>query len=767
MQQTVRAPELESPLGWLNTDRPLRIAHELRGQIVILDFWTYCCINCIHILPDLKYLEAKYANEPFMVVGVHSAKFSNEGTRQTIRSAIHRYEIEHPVIVDDAMKLWRAYGARSWPTFVVIDPQGYVASHIAGEGHRETLDQTVVELLDRHREKGTLADGPVAFQRDAVVEPATGLAFPGKVLADRDSQRVFISDSNHNRIVVTSWPDANGRCERIKIIGGGQTGQTDGPADIATFGHPQGMALQGETLFVADTENHLIRAVNLSDWSVSTVIGTGEMGYDRAGGGMGVQQAISSPWDLAVEGGTLYIAMAGTHQIWRAEMPIGFARALAGSGRENIVDGPAEAAALSQPSGLCLHKGKLYVADSEVSAIREIDLAAECVTTIIGEGLFVFGDVDGDHRVSRLQHPLGVESWHDKLLLADTYNHKIKIVDPAARTVVSLYGTGSPGARTDDGLPAFYEPGGLDVCGDELFVADTNNHRVVRVDLKTHAWAELRIDGLVGAAAHRAGEEGEIITADTVTVSPDHPARISIRVDLPSQSHLNGEAPWTIQVVRDGTILAQETGIGGDWPLEVIVAPGILPESGVVDVHIGFVYCTDGDEGLCIPGQLAWRVALEKGEGSNEIALTAAISPPNVQNIEPAKPAPAKRVAFTRCRPVLKTNDIRSTLEFYVKILGFQATALRPSDDPTFCTLDQGLASITFDAVLDDSPAFSGQIAFEVGDVRALYDSIKDRVKIVRGLSTSHDGRREFTCLDPNGYVLAFHGAASTPTAKP
>ena len=630
MDSLVRAPELESPLGWLNTDRGLRVADELRGRVVLLDFWTFCCINCIHILPDLKYLENKYRNDPLVVIGVHSAKFTNEASRQTIRAAIHRYEIEHPVIVDDGMTLWRAYGVRSWPTFVLIDPQGYVVQTLSGEGQRDALDGAIAQLLEVHRQRGTLADRPPALRRDAVVEPASGLAFPGKVLADADGGRVFISDTNHNRIVVATWPDEQGRCRLVKTIGWGAAGRSDGSADVAEFDHPQGLALLGATLYVADTENHLIRAVDCNDWTVTTVVGTGEMGYDRAGGGMGVQQAISSPWDLASEGGTVYVAMAGLHQIWRVEMPIGFARALAGSGRENIVDGPVETAALSQPSGICLHRGKLYVADSEVSAIRGIDLAAETVFTVIGQGLFVFGDVDGVHPKAKLQHCLGVAPWGGKLLVADSYNHKIKIVDPAARSATTLYGTGKPGpAASNEGL-ALHEPGGLDVAGDTLFVADTNNHRIVRVDLKTNAWAELKIDGLSAAPKPADSQQpaSTAIDVEPVAIAPDTELRLNVR--LPEGAHLNADAPWTVRVSAQGEVLVQLTGYADAFPITIKMPAGVAGQHPRWDVALSLVYCTDGEESLCIPADVHWRVPVtQSGSGKTEVELSAVIASPS------------------------------------------------------------------------------------------------------------------------------------------
>lgn len=625
MTSNIHAPELESPLGWLNTDKPLRLAHELKGHVVLLDFWTYCCINCIHILPDLKYLEHKYADKPFVVVGVHSAKFTNEANRQTIRAAIHRYEIDHPVIIDDQMKLWRAYAARSWPTFVVIDPEGYVVETVAGEGNRETLDKAIAAILSEHAAKGTLAGKPITIQRDGIVQPATGLAFPGKILADRNCDRIFIADSNHNRIVATTWPDDKGRCALIQIIGSGSVGRDDGPPESATFDHPQGLAISGDTLHVADTENHLIRAIDLNTWQTSTVIGTGDMGYDRAGGAIGTQQEISSPWDLAMEGGTLYIAMAGIHQIWRAEMPIGFARALAGSGRENIVDGPVETAALSQPSGLCLHKGKLYVADSEVSAVRGIDLAAEQVFTLVGSGLFVFGDIDGEAKQARLQHCLGVTGWRDTLLVADSYNHKIKSVDPDSGMVKTLYGSGQPATSGDNGELGLFEPGGLYADGDDLFIADTNNHRIVHVNLQTHAWTELKIAGL-SSPATKAIESSTPIDAGKIAIPTTGYITIKLDVQFPTAAHINTDAPTTIRINAANHVIHQESRFATDTPIVVAFPINESTPTESWRIDLSFIYCNDGSESACIPAEVAWTLTpARSADAPTEMTLSASV----------------------------------------------------------------------------------------------------------------------------------------------
>jgi len=627
----------------LNTDRPLRLGHELQGQVVVLDFWTYCCINCMHILPDLAFLEHKYAEEPVTFIGVHSAKFSNEASPETIRQAILRYEIAHPVVVDDGMKLWRQYAVRSWPTVVVIDSRGYVVGVAAGEGNRDVLDHTIAEALAQGRANKTLATGPIKLKGETIDESASGLAFPGKVLADAETRRLYVADSNHNRVVIAELPDEAGRAKVVAIVGSGEIGRADGPADRATFNHPQGMAVAHGSLYVTDTENHLIRAIDLASFEVTTVVGTGEMTYDHAGGGMGTQQGINSPWDLVVEGSTLYVAMAGEHQIWRIDLPVGFARALAGNGRENIVDGPTETSAFAQPSGICICDGVLYVADSEVSAIRGIDMAKERVYTVIGQGLFAFGDADGAHPKAKLQHPLGVATWGKSLLVADTYNHKIKMVDPKARSVRTLVGSGRPCTRTDAGGPGFFEPGGLSVLDDRalgdpcVFVADTNNHRIVRLNLMTQAWHEIAFDGLVSLASpltkggsrgveDQSERSGQIIEAGTIDVAPGCDIDLVLDISLPPRAHYNPDAPWRVRVTVNGTILVANSGRSDRMPLKTTVpVPAVITEDEWM-VSASFTYCTEADRGVCVPAEVSWRGRARPRDGASTCVLRGAVS---------------------------------------------------------------------------------------------------------------------------------------------
>ena len=286
------APELDGGSGWLNTASPIKLK-DLRGKIVVLDFWTFCCINCIHTLPDLAKLEKKYANQ-LVVIGVHSAKFDDEKDSENIRKAVLRYEISHPVVNDANMNIWNAYEANSWPTLVLIDPEGNLVARGSGEGLYEALEPDIARLIKEDREKKTLNEKPIKFELARFSETAASpLFFPGKVLADEASKRLFISDSTHHRIVITTLDG-----KKIAVAGDGQSGTNDGAFDKARFNDPQGLALDGDTLYVADRKNNLIRALDLKAQTVKTVAGTGEQGEDRDSEGPALKAGPEQPVGL-------------------------------------------------------------------------------------------------------------------------------------------------------------------------------------------------------------------------------------------------------------------------------------------------------------------------------------------------------------------------------------------------------------------------------------------------------------------------------------
>jgi thiol-disulfide isomerase/thioredoxin len=512
----VPALSLDGNFEWLNATRPISLA-DLRGKFVLLDFWTFCCINCIHILPELKQLEHAYPTE-LVVIGVHSAKFKEEQDIDNIREAVLRYEIAHPVVNDSHLAIWNRYGIQSWPTLVLIDPAGEAVWVGSGERKFEDIKAIIDRGLPYYRARRLLNTAPLPLIR---VEdpPTTPLRFPGKVLADEAGNRLFIADSNRHRIVIT---DLAGKLQ--EVIGSQTSGRADGAFDVCQFNNPQGMVLVDGKLLVADTGNHLLREVDFDSKQVKTIAGTGEQGTGFPGrptsrrfGGPPLRTALSSPWALWVHGSDLYIAMAGPHQIWK--MPLAGRRIgpYAGNGREDIVDGPLLPArpfaqgfsSFAQPSGLASDGERLFVADCEGSAIRAVPFdPTGKVETLVGVmgSLFDFGDVDGTGPTVRLQHPLGVVFYDGKLYIADTYNNKVKVLDVATQSCETLAGSGESG-NTDaaDAMTAtFNEPAGISAAAGKLYVADTNNHAIRVIDLTDGGRVStLELTGLAAPTAGR------------------------------------------------------------------------------------------------------------------------------------------------------------------------------------------------------------------------------------------------------------------------
>lgn len=475
------APDFGGADSWLNTAKPISV-HDLKGQVVLVDFWTYCCINCVHVFPDLHYLEEKYKGQPFVVIGVHSGKFDEEKDADHIRQAILRNDITHPVAVDSQYKIWNAYGVSGWPTLVLIDSQGKLVGAVSGEGHRHLLDQKIAELLAEGKSDGTLGK-PMRFRPERESFKSGVLEFPGKVLADAAGPRLFISDTSHHRVLVS---DLNGKVSQV--IGSGTAGLKDGPFAQAQFHQPQGLALSadGKTLYVADTDNHAIRAADLDHHTVKTLAGTGAQAHAAPEDVPARSTPLSSPWDLARVGNKLYVAMAGTHQIWAMDLDKQTIGLLAGTSREGNRDGAGMQAWFAQPSGLASDGSRLYVADSEASSIRSIDLGPGAETrTIAGSGdLFGFGKHDGPGRQATFQHPLGVALSGGTLFVADTYNDLIRAIDLRDDTVSTWLGSGKSDPGSEH-APNVYEPGGISVAGNTLYIADTNHHRIIAADVLT------------------------------------------------------------------------------------------------------------------------------------------------------------------------------------------------------------------------------------------------------------------------------------------
>jgi thiol-disulfide isomerase/thioredoxin len=618
-------PNLRGGVGWINSG-PITL-QQLKGKIVLLDFWTFCCINCHHVLADLAKLEEKYKNE-LVVIGIHTAKFDAEKDTENIRRKVREYRIKHPVINDANQILWNRFGVNSWPTLGLIDASGQFRGKISGEGHYAELDEAIGKLVDAAKANGELDPTPLKFSPE-MERPSTGpLLFPGKVLADSAGKRLFIADTGHNRIIQTDLEGSN-----PVVIGSGEEGFVDGDYAKARFNRPQGMCIDGDTLYVADTESHAIRAVKLKEGKVTTVAGVGTQAariFAPGNSGRATATQLCSPWDLIQLPGdkAIYIAMAGPHQIWKLDVDDNKIGVFAGSGYENIEDGPAEAAKFAQPSGLATDGENLFVADSEVSGIRVItgiQRGAPVVHTIAGRGLFIFGDHDGIGSNARLQHCLGLAYGNGYLFIADSYNNRIKVCNTKARAIKVL--VGSHKAGDSDKPPEFYEPGGLSFSDMNLYVADTNNHKIKVVDIKTNDVRTLALDGLSPPRVvhHRPSfPNAKTIDLPAAEVTAAKSISLAVSIPLPKGFKLNDEAPlpYVIETPEKNGILSADVPESGgkitptttQFKIDVPLADA--PQNGQsIDLRLSLsAFVCSENSSLCQIRSFIWNIPIKFGD---------------------------------------------------------------------------------------------------------------------------------------------------------
>jgi thiol-disulfide isomerase/thioredoxin len=454
--------------------------------VILLDFWAYCCINCIHVIPDLKWLEEKFEEMPLIIIGVHAPKFENEKNVDNVRAAVLKYKIKHPVVLDNERKLLSKYYITSWPSFVLINTTGQYLATVSGEGKKKQLFWYILAALEEGRQTKTIAAKRTEIIPDR--REKTQLEFPGKIDITPKGDRLFVSDSGHNRIlhIKIKKPDIG---EIVATIGDGEAGLEDGSYTSAKFNMPQGVAYYNDKLYVADTENHAIREIDLDKKQVTTIAGNGHQGYQRKYSGCARDASLSSPWDIAVRDGVLYIAMAGYHQIWRLILGNKTIENFIGNGAEGIMDGGYKRASLAQPSGISINGKKIYFADSDASALRYAEFTTRKVKTFIGKGLFVFGSKDGVFNEAKLQRPLGLDAVREKLYIADSYNHAIRIADFSTREIKSIIHSPHKRAclidnKECEALP-LYEPNDVMFFDEKLYIADTNNHLIRVFDLNT------------------------------------------------------------------------------------------------------------------------------------------------------------------------------------------------------------------------------------------------------------------------------------------
>ncbi|MFM9272919.1 NHL domain-containing thioredoxin family protein [Pseudarthrobacter sp. NKDBFgelt] len=658
----VRASELVGR-NWLNTGGKNLDLEALRGKIVLLDFWTFCCINCLHVLDELRPLEEQYS-DVLVTVGVHSPKFEHEADPVALAAAVERYEIHHPVLDDPELETWKAYTARAWPTLVVIDPEGYIVAHLSGEGHADGLAVLIPELIAEHEAKGTLHRGSGPY---VAPEPTSGtLRFPGKALflpPGRGSTAVdgtsddgaaagaagngaagkgswLVTDTGHHRLVElgTDFHTVLG------TFGSGVRGHADGPAagdsPVAQFNEPQGLVLlpedvaakAGYDVVIADSVNHRLRGLSLADGKASTLAGSGiqrllesgpaRVDEDAAGftgqlGGHPLDVALSSPWDVVWSRklNAVVVAMAGVHQIFSFDPITGAVAIVAGNGLEGLLDGPAHEAWFAQPSGLAEDaEGNIWVADSETSALRKLAIDDEGTVTVesaIGKGLFDFGFRDGEAAEARLQHPLGVTVLPDgSVAVADTYNGAVRRYDPATRTVSTL-------AR------GLLEPSDVIVdhthsAGSEplLVVVEANKHQVVFVPIPKEA---------------QQVDEGAVQTHRPKSPVAPGPLELTVRFTAPTGQKLDDRWGDPTQLKISSTppeLLASGGGTSVGLLRTLELSPDV-PE-GILHITARAAACDgpeteDGeipDHAACHLYQQDWGIPVVlQGDGDTELVL--------------------------------------------------------------------------------------------------------------------------------------------------
>ncbi|MFD0044712.1 NHL domain-containing thioredoxin family protein [Pseudarthrobacter scleromae] len=658
----VRASELVGR-NWLNTGGKTLDLEALRGKIVLLDFWTFCCINCLHVLDELRPLEEQYS-DVLVTVGVHSPKFEHEADPVALAAAVERYEIHHPVLDDPELETWKAYTARAWPTLVVIDPEGYIVAHLSGEGHADGLAVLIPELIAEHEAKGTLHRGSGPY---VAPEPTSGtLRFPGKALflpPGRGSTAVkgtsddgaaagaagngaagkgswLVTDTGHHRLVElgTDFHTVLG------TFGSGVRGHADGPAAgdsaVAQFNEPQGLVLlpedvaakAGYDVVIADSVNHRLRGLSLADGKASTLAGSGvqrlleagpaRVDEDAAGftgqlGGHPLDVALSSPWDVVWSRklNAVVVAMAGVHQIFSFDPLTGAVAIVAGNGLEGLLDGPAHEAWFAQPSGLAEDaEGNIWVADSETSALRKLAIDDDGTVTVesaIGKGLFDFGFRDGAAAEARLQHPLGVTVLPDgSVAVADTYNGAVRRYDPASGTVSTL-------AR------GLLEPSDVIVdhthsAGSEplLVVVEANKHQVVFVPIPKEA---------------QQVDEGAVQTHRPKSPVVPGPLELTVRFTAPTGQKLDDRWGDPTQLKISSTppeLLASGSGTSVGLLRTLELSPDV-PE-GILHITARAAACDgpeteDGeipDHAACHLYQQDWGIPVVlQGDGDTELVL--------------------------------------------------------------------------------------------------------------------------------------------------
>ena len=460
---TSLAPEFPASLQWLNTTKPVRMA-QLRGRITALVFVNAGSAWSLQRLQDLLVMRRRYP-EQLHVVAIHVPRFDHERDAQRVLRRLQRHPVDLPIAHDADWVMWQYYGVEAWPTVVLIDGEGRVRERIVGDAPVRELDGAITRLRNEAVPQ-SVNEEPIELRR--VREPDHTLKFPIGIAVG--PQYLYVVDSGHHRVLEC---ELNGRIRRQ--FGSGGQGFIDGPMELAAFMHPQGLCLQRDALYVADTGNHAVRRIKLSTGDIDTLIGAGRPGTPTPGRVTDPRSvALDQPRAVAVSpSNALCIATLGDNRIWTYDLGTQEMKLLAGSGALDVVDGEGEAAAFAGPCNLAIVQQILYVCDELGSAVRSVHTRTRQVSTLLGQDAWQFGNLDGSRAEALMQQP--------QAIALDGATPVLWVVDSGNDRLCALrLGGGELGTIN---LPQrLHAPAGMCVSGGVVWIADTDAHAVLRFD---------------------------------------------------------------------------------------------------------------------------------------------------------------------------------------------------------------------------------------------------------------------------------------------
>ena len=462
--EAVPAPEFPPGLEWLNTTGPLRMS-QLLGRVSALAFVNAGSAWCTQTLVDLGHLRNRYPDR-LNVVAINVPRFDHEREPRRAGKRLGRHRFQFPIAHDADWTLWQHCGIEAWPTVVLVDVEGRMRERFVGDGQLREIDAAVSRLLGEATPRSLNAER-IEMRRGG--EPMLPLRFPSGLALS--GNYLYVADSGHHRVLEC---DLSGRV--LRQFGSGGSGFIDGPMELAAFNRPQGLCIERDTLYIADTGNHAVRRVQLRGGDISTVVGAGRSGTPKEGLVADPRMvALDQPRAVSLSAGNLYIATAGDNRVWRFDLGTPGIALVAGSGRLAVVDGKAETVSFAEPTSLASVQQAIYICDAAGSAIRLANARTGQVSTVLGQDAWTHGNTDGARADARMQQPqaIALDPAAPVLWIADSGNDRLR----------SLRLGG--GELTTVELPQrLHAPGGLVVADGVVWIADTDAHAVLRYDTR-------------------------------------------------------------------------------------------------------------------------------------------------------------------------------------------------------------------------------------------------------------------------------------------